>query len=204
VPLPAGWAVGISREHGGVYFYHVESGDSTFELAEVPVVAARVAARVVARVAARVTARREVLAGWEVVASRRTGEAYYVNTLTGESTFDRPTAPTACPSAPSAGAASLQAIQRVQALQRGKSGRRWAAVVKDPPPSTPPPPDPGTLAAGRPFGAQPSTQVVVQAEDVSDRVYLVDPMVAHGDLSRRVRCSLPHSRTWILAWGLVD
>jgi hypothetical protein len=39
----------------------------------------------------------ELPVGWEAAASRSTGEAYFVNVLTGESTFDRPTVPAARP-----------------------------------------------------------------------------------------------------------
>ena len=47
----------------------------------------------------------ELPAGWEAAESRSSGDTYFVNSLTGESTYDRPTAP----AAEAAGAAQSEA-----------------------------------------------------------------------------------------------
>lgn len=52
--------------------------------------------------------------GWETATSQSSGDTYYVNTLTGESTFERPTAPAAA---------------AVRGRAGGRSGEQWASDV---------------------------------------------------------------------------
>ena len=83
----------------------------------------------------------ELPAGWEAVVSKSTGDTFYKDTLTGETTWDRPTEAAPAHSQhdakPSSAAAGESAVNRSSTPAR--AGREAAAAPAPTPAPTPAP-----------------------------------------------------------------
>jgi hypothetical protein len=119
--LPDGWEVAVSRSTGEEYYYNASTGESSYEW---PAGAQRAEpASSPAPAVASTDGGRKLPDGWEVAVSRSTGEEYYYNASTGESSYEWPagaqrvepaSAPAAAPPPPSAAPAVEPAHQVAQ------------------------------------------------------------------------------------------
>jgi hypothetical protein len=119
--LPDGWEVAVSRSTGGEYYYNASTGESSYEW---PAGAQHAEpASSPAPAVASTDGGRKLPDGWEVAVSRSTGEEYYYNASTGESSYEWPagaqrvepaSAPAAAPPPPSAAPAVEPAHQVAQ------------------------------------------------------------------------------------------
>ena len=87
--LPPGWEVATSRSTGEVYYVNDATGESTFE--RPPSADATADSSIGGGGQEEEEQQEEPLPeGWESARSESTGEVYYVNTASGESTYDDP------------------------------------------------------------------------------------------------------------------
>ena len=85
--LPPGWEAQVSSSTGEVYYVNTVTQESTYDK---PTERAFTDSFLST---AGPSAEQELPVGWESAVSNSTGETYYVNTLSGESQYERPTAP---------------------------------------------------------------------------------------------------------------
>eukprot|EP01047_Picozoa_sp_COSAG01_P030756 COSAG01_NODE_2156_length_8253_cov_15.131280_2_plen_768_part_00 len=93
--LPLGWEAAVSTSTGETYYVNTETGDSTYDR---PTTAAASSDATIDNTLSSMQGDGEYMEtedtlplGWEAAVSTSTGETYYVNTETGDSTYDRPT-----------------------------------------------------------------------------------------------------------------
>ena len=92
--LPAGWESTVSRSTGETYYVNTVTGETTYDWPQSPAEDELVAAEdKYLDAEARTPEPAKLPAGWESTVSRSTGETYYVNTVTGETTYDWPQSP---------------------------------------------------------------------------------------------------------------
>jgi hypothetical protein len=136
-PLPQGWATSVSRSSGETYYVNQLTGESTYDRPNAPATyetglgtpgqavedgtaSSPPQIHVVGQFGTAAVETPALPQGWVTSVSRSSGETYYVNQMTGESTYDRPTAqathetglgtPPAPGSSPDSGAEHRQAI----------------------------------------------------------------------------------------------
>ena len=114
--LPAGWEAKMSAKTNSPYYLNTVTGESQteFPIASATPDEAAGPPPVPAAAVPEVASEKKLPAGWETAVSRSSGDTYYVNTATGETTYDFPTDPAVAAPAPPPADPGAQAAGRAR------------------------------------------------------------------------------------------